>query len=60
MWDSSLNLFVLTGLRSTDLLSRSISFIDNDKWIMNLEWGLLKPGIKLPKPRPIIEKLEYD
>ncbi len=34
--------------------------IDNDKWIMNLEWGLLKPGIKLPKPRPIIEKLEYD
>jgi len=30
VWESSLNLFVLTGLRSTDLLSKSISLISPD------------------------------
>ena len=30
MWESSLNLFVLTGLRSTDLLSKSTSLISPD------------------------------
>ena len=34
--------------------------VDNqlDKWLDNLEWGGLCLGSKLPKPFPIISKVE--
>ena len=35
MWESSLNLFVLTGLRSTDLLSKSTSLISSGSEVIS-------------------------
>ncbi len=34
--------------------------IDQDRWKEYLIWGLLNPGSSLPKPLPVIEKLEYE
>ena len=33
---------------------------ENKPWKEQLEWGILSYGSELPKPTPIINKLEYD
>ena len=34
--------------------------LKNENWKEDLKWGILKPGNKLPKPFPIIGKIEYE
>jgi len=33
---------------------------DHGSWRNRLNWGLLPLEAELPKPKPIIEKLEYE
>ena len=51
---------ILTDLSNRILEQLSQKGIENKSWNENLVWGLLEPGINLPKPVPVIEKLEYE
>ena len=33
---------------------------ENIPWNDQLKWGLIEPGKRLPEPKPIIIKLEYE
>ena len=35
-------------------------YLENLTWTEQLNWGHLKKGTNLPKPNPIIEKLNYE
>jgi len=51
---------ILSDLSNNILAQLNQIEIENENWKDNLNWGILKPGVKLPKPIPIIEKLEYE
>ena len=51
---------ILTDLSNRILEQLSQKGIENKSWNEKLVWGLLEPGINLPKPVPVIEKLEYE
>ena len=51
---------ILSDLSNNILAQLNQIEIENENWKDNLKWGILKPGVKLPKPIPIIEKLEYE
>jgi len=59
----------IIGLLLLPILPNLSSKIDNqlgslydnkNSWYQQLSWGLLQPNSILPKPNPIIEKLEYE
>ena len=51
---------ILSSLSKKMLEQLGCTDYERENWQENLIWGLLKQGNKLPKPSPIINKLEYE
>ena len=51
---------ILPSLSNKIVNQLNVFYLKNLSWTEQLRWGLLKKGSYLPKPNPIIDKLDYE